>query len=86
LAPYTPGQGEPGHEAFTSRRFLPNGRRDRSFGEGGVWHTDPPGSEGLARAALTQPDGKVVAGGWVRLERFGGNGPGNTAMMLTRYR
>jgi uncharacterized delta-60 repeat protein len=86
LAPYTRGQEEPGHEDFTSRRFLPNGRRDRSFGEGGVWHTDPPGSQSLARAALTQPDGKVVAGGWVQIERGGGNGPGNTAMMLTRYR
>jgi uncharacterized delta-60 repeat protein len=85
-APYVRGQEEPGHEVFTSRRFLPNGRRDRSFGEGGVWHTDPPGSQGLARAALTQPDGRVVAGGWVQIERFGGNGPGNTAMMLTRYR
>jgi uncharacterized delta-60 repeat protein len=86
LAPYTRGQEEPGHENFTSRRFLPNGRRDRTFGEGGVWHTAPPGSQSLARAALTQPDGKVVAGGWVQIERFGGNGPGNTAMMLTRYR
>lgn len=85
-APYTRGQEEPGHEDFTSRRFLPNGRRDRSFGDGGVWHTAPPGSQSLARAALTQPDGKVVAGGWVQIERFGGNGPGNTAMMLTRYR
>ena len=71
---------------FTSRRFLPNGRRDRSFGESGVWHTNPPGSQSFARAALTQPDGKVVAGGWVQIERFGDNGPGNTAMMLTRYR
>jgi uncharacterized delta-60 repeat protein len=85
-APYTRGQKEPGHENLTSRRFLPDGRRDRSFGEGGVWHTDPPGSQSLARAALTQPDGKVVAGGWVQIERGGGNGPGNTAMLLTRYR
>jgi uncharacterized delta-60 repeat protein len=85
-APYTRGQSEPGHEVFTSRRFLPNGRRDRSFGEGGVWHTDPPGSQSLARAALSQPDGKVVSGGWVQIDRSGGNGPGNTAMMLTRYR
>jgi len=86
LAPYTRGQSEPGHEDFTSRRFLPDGRRDRSFGQGGVWHTDPPGSQSLARTVLTQPGGKVVAGGWVQIERFGGNGPGNTAMMLTRYR
>jgi len=85
-APYTRGQEEPGHEDFTSRRFLPNGRRDHSFGDGGIWHTAPPGSQSLARAALTQPDGKVVAGGWVQIDRGGGNGPGNTAMMLTRYR
>jgi uncharacterized delta-60 repeat protein len=85
-APYTRGQQEPGHEDFTSRRFLPDGHRDGSFGEGGVWHTDPPGSQSLARAALTQPDGKVVAGGWIQIERGGGNGPGNTAMLLTRYK
>jgi uncharacterized delta-60 repeat protein len=86
LAPYIRGQKEPGHEDFTSRRFLPDGHRDPSFGHGGVWSTDPPGSQSLARSALTQPDGQVVAGGWVQIERFGGNGPGNTAMMLTRYR
>jgi hypothetical protein len=86
VAPYTRGQEEPGHEDFTSRRFLPDGRRDDSFGDGGVWHTDPPGSQSLGRAAMTQPDGRVVAGGWVQIKRFGGNGPGNTALMLTRYR
>jgi uncharacterized delta-60 repeat protein len=86
LAPYTRGQQEPGHRDFTSRRFLPSGRRDNSFGEGGVWHTDPPGSESLARAALAPSDGTVVAGGWIQIERGGGNGPGNTAMLLTRYR
>jgi uncharacterized delta-60 repeat protein len=85
-APYTRGQQEPGHEDFTTRRFLPNGGRDGSFGEGGVWHTDPPGSESLARAAMTQPNGQVVAAGWIQIERGGGNGPGNTAMMLARYR
>jgi uncharacterized delta-60 repeat protein len=85
-APYVRGQKEPGHEDFTSRRFLPDGRRDGSFGEGGVWHTDPPGSQSLARAVLTQPDGRVVAGGWIQIERGGGNGPGNTAMLLTRYK
>ncbi|HKZ14287.1 MAG TPA: hypothetical protein VJL81_10620 [Solirubrobacterales bacterium] len=85
-APYSRGQQEPGHEVFTSRRFLADGRRDPSFGERGVWNTDPPGSQSLARAALTQPDGKVVAGGWIQIERGGGNGPGNTAMLLTRYK
>jgi len=85
-APYTRGQQEPGHEDFTTRRFLANGHRDGSFGQGGVWHTDPPGSQSLARAALTQPDGRIVAGGWIQIERDGGNGPGNTAMLLTRYK
>lgn len=86
LAPYTRGQGESGYQYFAARRFLPDGRRDRSFGHGGVWNTNPPGSQSMARAALTQPDGRVVAGGWVQIDRGGGNGPGNTAMMLTRYR
>jgi hypothetical protein len=40
----------------------------------------------MARAALTGPDGKVVAGGWIQLQRGGGNGSGNTAMLLTHYR
>jgi uncharacterized delta-60 repeat protein len=85
-ASYRRGQKEPGYSYFAARRFLANGRRDKSFGESGVFPTNPPGSQSLARAATTQPDGKVVAGGWIQIERGGGNGPGNTAMMLTRYR
>jgi uncharacterized delta-60 repeat protein len=86
LAPFTRGQGESGYRYFAARRFLPDGRRDRSFGHGGVWDTNPLGSQSMARAGLTQPDGKVVGGGSIQIERGGGNGPGNTAMMLTRYR
>jgi uncharacterized delta-60 repeat protein len=86
LAPFTRGQDEPGYQYFAARRFLSNGRRDRSFGRGGVWETNPPGSQSMARAALTQPNGKVVAGGSVQIERGGGAGASNTAMMLTRYR
>jgi hypothetical protein len=85
-APYTRGQKEGGYSYFVSRRFLADGRRDRGFGHSGVWPTNLPGSQSYARAAVTQPDGKAVAGGWVQLERGGGNGPGNTAMLLTRYR
>jgi uncharacterized delta-60 repeat protein len=85
LAPYTRGQDESGYQYFAARRFLLDGRLDRSFGHSGVWDTNPPRSQSMARAALTQPDGKVVAGGWVQIERLGGNGRGNTAMMLTRY-
>lgn len=86
LAPYTRGQKEAGYEYFAARRFLPNGRLDRHFGHGGVWATNPPGSESLARAAVTERNGQVVGGGWVQIERGGGNGPGNTALLLTRYR
>jgi uncharacterized delta-60 repeat protein len=84
-APFMRGQKEAGYSYFAARRFLPNGRRDKSFGESGVFPTNPTGSQSLARATVTQPDGKVVAGGWIQIDRGGGNGPGNTAMMLTRY-
>jgi uncharacterized delta-60 repeat protein len=85
-APYTRGQKESGYLIFAARRFLPSGRRDKGFGRGGVQVTNPPGAQSVARAAVTTGGGKVVAGGWVQLERGGGNGPGNTAMLLTRYR
>jgi uncharacterized delta-60 repeat protein len=86
LAPYTRGQKEAGYQYFAARRFLPGGRLDRHFGRAGVWATNPPGSQSMGRAAVTEGDGKVVGGGWVQIERGGGNGPGNTAMLLTRYR
>lgn len=60
LALYTRGQKEPGHEDLISRRFLPNGRSGRSFGAGGVWWTDPPGSQSLGRAGRPSP----TAGWW----------------------
>ncbi len=85
-APYRRGQKEGGYEYFAARRFLPNGRRDRSFGESGVFPTNPPGSQSYARAAVTEANGQVVGGGWIQIERGGGNGPGNTALLLTRYR
>lgn len=44
------------------------------------------GAPCCSRPRPERPDGKVIAGGWVQIERGGGNGPGNTAMMLTRYR
>jgi uncharacterized delta-60 repeat protein len=78
-----------GHEALTSRRFLPDGRPDRSFGRNGIWFTDPPGSRSTGYASATQPDGRVIAGGWVQLERGSRERDfrhGNTAMLLTRYR
>ena len=85
-APYTRGQKEGGYSYFAARRFLANGRRDKGFGDGGVFATNPTGSQSYARSAVTEGNGQVVAGGWIQIERGGGNGPGNTAMLLTRYR
>lgn len=82
------GRGE-GDEALTSRRFLPDGRPDRFFGHDGIWFTAPPGSRSTGYASATQPDGRVIAGGWVQLERGSRERDfhhGNTAMLLTRYR
>ncbi len=86
LAPYVRGQKEDGYQYFAARRFRADGRLDRSFGNSGVWATNPPGSQSMGRAAVTQANGKVVGGGWVQIERGGGNGRGNTALLLTRYR
>ena len=86
---FTTDGKEEGHEALTSRRFLPDGRPDRTFGRDGIWFTDPPGSRSTGYASATQPDGRVVAGGWVQLERGARERDfrhGNTAMLLTRYR
>lgn len=85
-APYTRGQKEGGYSYFAARRFLANGRRDKGFGDGGVFATNPTGSQSYARSAVTEGNGQVVGGGWIQIERGGGNGPGNTAMLLTRYR
>ena len=84
-APYRRGQKEGGYSYLSARRFLPDGRRDKGFGEGGVFPTDLPGAASYGRAAVTEASGQVVGGGWVQIERGGGNGPGNTALLLTRY-
>jgi hypothetical protein len=35
---------------------------------------------------VAEGNGQVVGGGWIQIDRDGGNGPGNTAMLFTRYR
>lgn len=48
-----------------------------------------PGSGSTGYASATQPDGRVIAGGWVQLERGDRERDfrhGNTAVLLTRYR
>ncbi len=86
LAPYVRGQKEAGYESLSARRFLPNGHPDKTFGEAGVFPTNPPGSQSQARTATTQSTGQVVAGGSIQIQRNGGTAPGNIAMLLTRYR
>ena len=53
-----------GEARVAAVRFLPNGRADRSFARGGFFMRDF-GYEGVAYAALTQHDGRVVIGGRV---------------------
>ncbi len=48
---------------FLVMRFLPDGSRDRSFGDRGVVLTDFGSSADAAFALAIQPDGKIVAGG-----------------------
>lgn len=55
-------KGEPSALSFRALRYLPSGRLDRSFGEGGLQLLSP-GVQNAAFAALTQADGQVVAAG-----------------------
>src|SRR5262249_62264112 len=49
---------------FTLVRFNANGSLDSTFGSGGQLMTDFFGSDDGARAALIQPDGKIVVAGF----------------------
>jgi len=53
---------ETGEARVAAARFLPDGRLDRSFARRGFFTRDF-GVEGVAYAALTQRDGRVVIGG-----------------------
>jgi uncharacterized delta-60 repeat protein len=68
---------------FSALRFLPDGRLDRGFGEGGVQALETERG-GASYAALTQPNGRVVAGG-VAFEDPAGS-PAEAKLVLTRYR
>jgi uncharacterized delta-60 repeat protein len=48
---------------FFVARYLPDSRRDPSFGDGGITVTDFDGRYDEADALLIQPDGKIVVGG-----------------------
>jgi uncharacterized delta-60 repeat protein len=66
---------------FTAMRYLANGRLDRSFGDGGM-QTLSRGGGSSAWAAVTQPNGRVVAGGGAEEGR---GLPSDPALLLTRY-
>jgi uncharacterized delta-60 repeat protein len=60
----TPGGGK----VFALARYLPNGSLDPSFGTGGRVLTNIAASdEEMANAVLIQPDGRIVAGGSMRV-------------------
>jgi uncharacterized delta-60 repeat protein len=79
LAGEVQGGGEGFHVALA--RFRPNGRLDRSFGNAGLQLLDPA-PQNAAFAALTQPSGRVVAGGVLARDKGDHN---ETELLLTRY-
>jgi uncharacterized delta-60 repeat protein len=61
------------HGDFMVARFLPDGHPDMSFGVGGVTTTDlADGSYDEPYAAVLQPDGRIILGGYTN----SGTGPG----------
>ena len=84
VAGFEIGTTPTGHEklVFAALRFLPNGRFDRSFGKEGL-QAPAIGRESAALAALTQPSGRVVAGG-LSVEGQSGH-IGEASLLLTRY-
>lgn len=57
-----------GRLVFVTLRFLPDGRRDRSFGNRGVMSL-PLGRSSFGTSAVTLPNGQVVAGGGAQYRR-----------------
>lgn len=63
---------------FAIARYLSDGSLDPTFGDGGIAVTDVSGGTDQARALVLQPDGKLVAAGFVVLE-------GRFQFALVRY-
>jgi len=69
-----------GASDFTLVRYNADGSLDSTFGSGGQLTTDFFGNDDVARAALIQPDGKIVVAG------FATKSPGGpTEVALARY-
>ncbi|HVQ60403.1 MAG TPA: hypothetical protein VMS60_16010 [Solirubrobacterales bacterium] len=68
---------------FRALRFLPDGTLDRRFGLDGLQQIGLDGAAG-AGAAFTQPDGRVVAGGWLA-RKIGTGVESESQLVLTRY-
>src|SRR5262249_41213721 len=69
-----------GASDFTLLRYNPDGNLDSTFGSGGQLTTDFFGNDDVARAAVIQPDGKIVVAG------FTFKSPGGPAeLALARY-
>jgi uncharacterized delta-60 repeat protein len=71
-----------GFTYFALTRYNPNGSLDTSFGDNGriVTDFDPNGPTEGAGAAVLQPDGKIIAAGYVALSN-----PGPSYFALIRY-
>ena len=69
---------------FKVVRYLPNGKLDRSFGDGGIVTSSFPGQGSYAFAVALQPDGKIIAAG-TDFVAFSGDDSSNTDFAVARY-
>ncbi len=69
--------------AFALARFTPGGQLDPTFGTGGKVQTSLPGSYDQAKGVAIQPDGKIVAVGYV--SNAGVFPPNANAIAVVRY-
>lgn len=69
---------------FKVVRYLPNGKLDRSFGDGGIVTSSFPGQGSYAFAVALQSDGKIVAAG-TDFVNFSSEDNSDTDFALARY-
>ncbi len=89
--------GALGYFDFVVARYNPDGSLDPSFGSGGLVITSAGDGRGGANAVALQPDGKIVAAGWVSngsdfmVVRYAANGSldptfGNGGIVTTDFK
>ena len=69
---------------FKVVRYLPNGKLDQSFGDGGIVTSSFPGQGSYANAVALQSDGKIIAAGTDFVD-FSSEDNSNTDFAIARY-